>query len=440
MSPREAQKVGGPRIFLGTVEIAGYYQNLASGLRELGVNALFVPLSQHAFGYGTDANREPAFIRWTRGAVCRRAGAWARRQPLQVVFWLCLEAALRLTVLAWAVRRFEVFVYGFGTCITGVPRLEYPLLRLLRRRLLCVFHGSDTRPPYMDGALSTRGTTIERCIALTRLNKRRARLADRYAEWVVTFPGSAHFHERPVVNAFDIGVPVRLPERGNGRPGGSGTHVRILHSPSHPEAKGTPKIVEAVEGLKDKGYEVELVLVTGRPNSEVLEELRSCDMVVDQLYSDTLMAGFATEAASHGKPAVVGGYAAELLCGSVGGCPGPTVYCQPDEVSGAIERLVRDPAARRERGERARSFVADHWAPRQVAARFLRLLRNDVPAEWLFEPASLRYLYGSGLPQDRVRELVRGMIARGGVETLALRDKPELEALFLSLAAGADER
>ena len=41
-----------PRVFVGPVEIAGYYSGLAAALRDLGVDAVAVDLSRHPFRYG----------------------------------------------------------------------------------------------------------------------------------------------------------------------------------------------------------------------------------------------------------------------------------------------------------------------------------------------------------------------------------------------------
>ena len=51
---------------------------------------------------------------------------------------------------------------------------------------------------------------------------------------------------------------------------------------------------------------------SGQPNSVVLEQLARCDFIIDQLYADFPMPGFATEAAWFGKPAVTAGYALDL--------------------------------------------------------------------------------------------------------------------------------
>ena len=62
---------------------------------------------------------------------------------------------------------------------------------------------------------------------------------------------------------------------------------------------------------------------------------------IDQVYCDTPMAGFATEAAWFGKPAVVGGYGFDYLKTYVPeGMWPPSKTCHPDKIENAIESLI----------------------------------------------------------------------------------------------------
>jgi hypothetical protein len=296
----------------------------------------------------------------------------------------------------------------------------------------------------MDGAImaTDAGRDVDDCIAWARTSKARVRLLDRYADHIVENPASAQFHERPCINGLALGLPMRLHEPPAAKHAATAEGpIRILHSPSHPEAKGTPHIVAAVERLKARGHRIELVLITGRPNREVLQELAQCEFVVDQLYSDSPMAGFAAEAATFAKPAIVAGYAGDVIRRYLPAeALPPTLYCTPDEVESAIERFVTNPDVRKEFGRRAQSFVRNRWAARAVAERYLRLLdRDGPPSEWCFDPAGITYIYGSGLPAARVHALIRAVIERGGEESLAVSDKPVLLETLRAAAAVRDD-
>lgn len=59
--------------------------------------------------------------------------------------------------------------------------------------------------------------------------------------------------------------------------------VKIAHAPNHRGVKGTEFVYEAVESLKQKGYNIELILIEKVKNDDVKEILKSCDILVDQL-------------------------------------------------------------------------------------------------------------------------------------------------------------
>ena len=56
------------RVFVGPTEIAGYYSRLASGLRQIDLDAVFVSYDEHRFEYGLRGKRLafPALISWSR--------------------------------------------------------------------------------------------------------------------------------------------------------------------------------------------------------------------------------------------------------------------------------------------------------------------------------------------------------------------------------------
>ena len=193
---------------------------------------------------------------------------------------------------------------------------------------------------------------------------------------------------------------------------------------------------EAVAAARVSGADVELVVVTGRPNREVLAAIASCDFVVDQVYSDTPMGGFATEAAARGRPAVVGGHGWDELrrVTSASALP-PSHLCHPDELAEAIARLAADHVYRRKLGERARQFVETHWSPAAVARRFLALMSGDAPPHWTFDPASVDYVHGVGMSEPAVSASIRAVLEAQGTAGLHVEDKPHVERRLAELAA-----
>jgi len=82
--------------------------------------------------------------------------------------------------------------------------------------------------------------------------------------------------------------------------------------------------------------------------------------------------------------------------------------------------------------------VRARWNPRQVAERFLHILKGEVPQSWLFDPRHIRYCYGYGLPADKVKDRIARVIREGGRQALRLTDKPELEQRLCDFAMPAE--
>lgn len=424
------------RVFIGLTEISGYYRGLQEGFQELGVESTFVNLSRHPFTYGGEASNP--LIRLVRALGEKRAAA---RSPMAAQGWLRLHQVALLFLLAWAIRKHDAFIFGFNSTFFGFR--ELPLLKWCGKRILFQFHGSDSRPPYLDGSatLGDDPETIRRCIAQTRLRKSILQKIERYADVTVNIPPQAHFQEKPYVLWLKLGLTCRPPEIAHAAvPRRSDGEIRILHCPSHPIAKGTPRIEAAIQRLVDQGHRIHFVQVSGQPNAVVLEELERCDFVIDQLYADYGMPGFATEAAWYGRPTVIAGYAtAEWNEWLRADERPPTLYVHPDDLQSAIEKLVVDRAYREQLGQEARRFVETHWAPERVAAGYVRLLQGDIPADWLVDPKANRYVHGVCFSEERAQAIVRGVLAQGGLEALQLRDKPELERLLVAFSQGSNE-
>lgn len=412
------------------------------GLRALHVDAQLMLSIAHPFKYG-DESRSWLVRTWQRIGAARNATT--RANLLRKLLLVATHDLWGWLVLLRVITRFDAFIFIYGQTITN-SAFELWLLRRLGRKIVFVYTGSDSRPPYMDGGWfpgrvadelplpTTLLSTVRRC-------KRKLRLHERYADYLVNSPATAHFHERPYINWFALGIPKALPVFPGIAPQHAGRSgpVRVLHGPSNPLVKGTAEILEVLDRLRRKGHSIELVKVQGMPNEVVLQELAHCDFIIDQLYADTPLAALATEAAFFGKPAVVGGYFAGVIdqCLDSADVP-PSLFVAPDDLEMAIERLVVDSAFRLQLGEQARQFVLSRWSLAGVAGRYLQLLNDDIPGQWWCDPAAVHYLSGCGLPQGRSRKLVALLLEHFGASALQVQDKPWLESALVEFA-GVDE-
>lgn len=406
-----------PRIFLGLSDICGYYSQLERGLRTRGLTTMFVnAFPSTPYERATSPDTFGRVIEW----LGRKRNA-AKRGTVQRKMWMAVQAVALPAYGVTTLWRFDVFIFASGqSFLLGRDR---KILQFFGKRVISVSHGSDARPPFLNGAVvDTKGPIDGRQLAsLTRKMKKFVRSLEESSDLVINHPLSAQFHEHPFVNWMKIGIPTAPARRpaSTEPPADPGAQddreVVIVHAPTRPGPKGTAEIERAIESLRRKGYRIRFEKIVGRPNTDVLEALRTCDFVVDELYSDSPMAGFATEAAFFGKPAIVGSYGHEFFAGATAGSKTPiSLVCNPENVEGAIETLLTDVELRHKLGASAKEFVEQHWSAERVAERFEHLIQGDVPESWWFDPQQIAYVYGWGLPVSRLKESVNALLSATG--------------------------
>lgn len=419
---------------------------IASGLRQLGIQAEGVFESPHPFTYETTQHTNIVAKWWClTGGVARKL--LARRSLL------CGPIALIHFALAWPVLllslvRYDAFIFIYGKTITNT-RLELYLMRILKKKTIVLFVGSDSRPPYVNGAwIRADAKTMKR---LTTKIRRRIHRFENAGINCINAPGTAHFHRHKVINWFAVGFPSTIIARQSGsniiksesanfelfRKGSE--KIRLLHSPSNPKVKGTAIIERAIESMMQRGLPIEWIKITDLSNSQVLDEIQRCDLVVDQLYSDTPMAGLATEAAQFGKPTIVSGYMARSPQLIAGNWPTPpSHFIPPEQFENELEKLINSEEARRTLGKAASNFVSSAWSCNAVAGRLLACLRGEIPDDWWYDPSTTSYLQGCGLDEREGRRRVRELVAIYGESALGLDDKPILSKAFVDWALKND--
>ncbi len=432
------------RVLIAPVEIAGIAQGLYQGFCELGIESNICCSLKSNFVY-TIAENESWVVRFWQFL-----GAWRSRltkanfflKPCSVFF----HNLWGFCVLLWALCKFDSFIFLYGLTLTNT-KLELFLLRAFRRKIIFIYVGSDSRPSYMDGGLFSGAVcdpipSAADIYRWSRFVRNRVATQEKYADFVVCSPASAQYLTRPFIDWFAMGIPKSFPASEVSLVQEEGP-VRILHAPSSSSVKGTSAIIQILENLRAKGYSIEVSLIEGRANSEVLAALQQCDFVIDQLYADTPLAAFAAEAAFFGKPAVVGGYFSEFVQSYI--CKEnipPSFFVLPSDVEMAVEKMIVDTRFRQELGVLAQKYVLERWSPKQVALRYVQLFENrEIPSSWWIDPYSVHYVDGNGLDRQRAAKLVRELVESYGTSALMVTDKPELEQALLSLAnlAGSGE-
>lgn len=413
------------RVSIGPGEVAGYLGGLANGFRALGVPCEhFMYIPPHQYGYPSAPHfLERAYTRieglHTKGPFGRLAAGVG-------------DKLIRAIALTYAIIRYDVFIFsGLGSFFRF---LELPLLRLLGKRVIVVFLGSDARPPYLSGRHldDNQGRFDVKSVARdTRRLAKQFAWVEKFANVVVNHTATSQFAEREFVRLCALRLPVTFSQRMLDLQicddHDSKAFTKILHAPSRPVGKGSPEIREVIARLRAEGFAIEFTELSGVPNSEVLRQIVACDFIIDELYSDVPMATFAAEAAMFGKPAVVGSlYASDYVRDNPDDMP-PAFFIDPDELETTVRALLLDPDKRRAMGAAAKHFVEEQSSPAAVARRYYRLAKGDIPSEWVADPSHMTYVGGWGLSRANWLRQLRNYIGEVGIAGLCMGRRPGLE-------------
>jgi glycosyltransferase involved in cell wall biosynthesis len=237
----------------------------------------------------------------------------------------------------------DVFHFYFG--LTLIPKsVQFPLLRLLRKRSIFHYLGSDIR-----------GKTPEQLAFGKRSD----------AEVVGSYDAIRWVPEAHVIPpGLDLRHFIPVPPSDSPRP-------LVVHAPSNRQKKGTQHVIDACAHLP-----VDLDIVEGVPHEAARERYARADIVVDQLNAGW-HGVFALESMALGKPVVTylkpdvversaEGYGIRL----------PVVPATKDTLVNALRPLVEQPALRREVGAASRAYVEQVHDIDRIADRLIDLYRS----------------------------------------------------------------
>jgi len=427
-----------PYIFIGPGEIAGYYDNLMQGFHAVDAKCDFILFSSHKFTYNT-ARTTSILVHLIQ--ICKQKQRLCKRYQLKRRLLSLGVSVLRRLYFIKALVTYDVFIFSYGNSLLR-NNADLPWLRLFRKTIIMnLGHGSEARPPYLDGYNQPgigEHSSSSKLARQSQSTVRKIRCIEKWADVIIGMPlSTSQFAKRPFINWFCLGIPYagEISAASIGKSDEERRPVRILHCPSHPLAKGSDCIRTAIAALKKKGILIEYIEITGRPNAEVIAAIQKCDLVVDQLYSDTPMAGLATEAAWFGRPTVVGGYGFQLLADYIPADMWPPSYtCSPDNIAHAVEQLATNRDLRRRTGEAAACFVRERWAAPEVARRYLKLIEGNVPSEWWVDPRKIIYCLGACQHEKVTRENIESLVRTCGSSALQVDHNPDLKQALLEFA------
>jgi glycosyltransferase involved in cell wall biosynthesis len=366
-------------------------------------------------GFVWSARRATAFrLRWGRPrtlwgvtpiltlpllAECDRRLGFRSRSLVYVTYYITrkfdinLEPAMRLLgrvsarlanrfptyVLAWAMLRYDFCHYFLDRGVLapaarmGINPKELDLIRRAGKRLYTYTYGADVRTRAATLRLGRYNFCVDCpqpprfCVCIDAIGAATVAEVGRYAtamlamgDMLTYVPGATELHFWPIDVAR---VSPASPDYRGDRP------LRVLHAPNHTHFKGTRHLEAAVARLRAEGHAIELDLVQGVPNSEVMARMRAADIVAEQF-----IGGFhgytALEGMALGKPVVSYVRDRRLLL-AADECP--LLDADPERLEAVLRACVTGAYDLAALGRQGRAYVEKYHSIDAVAVRLGRL-------------------------------------------------------------------
>jgi hypothetical protein len=407
---------------IGPREIAGVAAGLGEGFTALGWRVGVLDVDGHPFGYSDRSANYNAQVfvwlnrltRWTRGLTSNFLGKLVHATARSLAGIVGLSVGLL---------RYNYFIFLFGHSF--LPwNLDLLLLRLVGKKTLMIYCGSDSRPCYLNGGWLHRMETIAQgdfpMLAIVQRNRdqlTQLRRVSKRVNYIVDHPLSAHLQERNCVSWLWVGLPTARVQDPLPLPMGK---LKVLHAPSTSFGKGTEIVRTVVAELSAADCDFEYQEISGMSNAAVLEAIRDCHIVIDELFSDIGLAGLGCEAAAQGRVVVVGGYGWAFLDRVVP--PGgefPSVQVTQETLFDRMKALLTMPRKELQAlADAHRAFIDTKWSAELVAARYATVLQGGVPNEAMFDPGAIDYAWGVGTSPAVILEGMRKIAKEKGEDFL----------------------
>jgi glycosyltransferase involved in cell wall biosynthesis len=272
----------------------------------------------------------------------------------------------------WAATHYDIFHFFYGQSLMPRTFIDLPILRMLGKKIFVHFRGMDVRNYAIceyKHALMRGEKLAEKPPVSTPEQQARVRMWRRYA--------NAMFISEPdlfacvpdailVPQAIDLNEWEYSPMISRQRP------IKVMHAPSWRRKKGTDYIIAAIQYLKEKGYDIELVLAENVPHEKMKLLYQQAHIVVDQLLVGWY-GNVSIEAMATGRPVICyiddelrKKYRPDL----------PIISADPWSLTDKLVELIADPEQRLELGQRGREYVEKWHSVEKIVAQLLDIYNS----------------------------------------------------------------
>ena len=338
------------KVLFAPNEICGQMSLLARELRRMGISATSVHYGRHhavfgsmndiVFGFETGKHRLGKLVKCT-------------------LFFM------------WAATHYDIFHFFYGQSLMPRTLIDLPVLKMLGKKIFVHFRGMDVRNyavlEYRRAVMRDEKPAEKPPISRPE-QQARVRIWRRYA--------NAMFISEPdlfacVPDAILVPQAIDLNEWEYSPMVSRQGPIKVMHAPTSRPKKGTDYVIAAIQNLKEKGYDIELILAENVPHEKMKSLYQQADIVIDQLLVGWY-GNVSIEAMATGRPVIcyiedeLRKYRPDL----------PIISADPWSLTDRLVELIADPKHRLELGQRGREYVGKWHSVEKIAAQLLDIYNN----------------------------------------------------------------
>ena len=320
------------KVMQGPSEVAGQNAYSVQGLREIGVDAESVVWKPHRFGYPYD--------------ICLGIDK-DRKAKLPIFFFFFFGFFLK-SLFCYSTFHFH---YGHST----LDNHELSIYKIFGKKVFYEFHGLDLRD--QERFCSISGIEFHKDEATSPRKHARNRKICKKADGIIIHDDELiPYLPEKCAPVYVVPLRINVSQFDCCPPDPDAKTIRIVHAPSKRAIKGTEYVLNAIDRLKTRYSNIELVLVEGKTQKEALKIFKTADIIVDQLFAGTY-GMFAVESMAMGKPVItfISDTMKERLPAEL-----PIVSGDRDSIETVLETLIKDSHMRNDLGIKGRAYVENY--------------------------------------------------------------------------------
>lgn len=290
-----------------------------------------------------------------------------------------------VTIAKWYARFYELakwadVIHWCGSFSNPLLSITLPVIKRLHKPAVVEFVGSDIRNPEIEFADNPYYKAVfnngYEYPYESAENSRSTQLKFARAGFdVIAMPGMGQYIDKNIFpNPYKVFQRIDTSKFEFSPPKSENKRPLIVHAPTAPVGKGTIYIEKAIENLR-KNHNFDFVLIKNMKHNEALENIKKCDLYIDQLISGNYGMA-AMEAMAFGKPVISYMKDSVLINEFPNDCP--IVNANPSNIESVIQTILSNKSILIETGVKSRNYILKYHEINNVIPILLDTYSNII--------------------------------------------------------------